>query len=212
MEEKMENYLNNKDYLPGFMKVQNEQDLLFKRLQVIVNNRVKKDSFGSYLEELTRENGQEYIVNIFLRYMAEHGYTLQKSRKRVRFCNLKDELIRFERNETIHTEMDVNLKTYLAEGNYLPNPLDDFHECKVVFRLIKTFTQSPLLKEVGWSTAHVYTVDVFLWFLAKHGYTLQVNRKKLEFKSIDSEVYEFERKRRDEMTKLIFSEINKKGN
>lgn len=36
----------------------------------------------------------------------------------------------------------------------------------------------------NWADAHVYTVDVFLRFMAEHGYTLQRCRKQVEFKDV----------------------------
>jgi hypothetical protein len=39
-------------------------------------------------------------------------------------------------------------------------------------------------KDLTWVTAHVYTVDVFLWCLARRGYTLQRSRKRLQFSEI----------------------------
>lgn len=210
MDKKMEDYLNKKSYLPKVLKNQKVQDLLFTRLQIIVDNRNNGSGVfvTSHLEELTKESGQEYIVNAFLRYMAEHGYTLQKSRKRVMFEDLEADLNRFEQNEPIQTEMKIDLKRYLAEGSYLPNPIKDFHDCKVVFKMIGELLQSLpqsslLLENMNWSTAHVYTVDVFLWYLAKHGYTLQMSRKKIDFSCINSEVANIEHQNMIKKMELI---------
>lgn len=69
-----------------------------------------------------------------------------------------------------------SVKRGLRNGKYLPKKLRDFHDQKDLFKAIHgTFEQSPG-HEVNWIDGHVYTVDVFLWVMAAHGYTLQKSR------------------------------------
>ena len=36
--------------------------------------------------------------------------------------------------------------------------------------------------------AHIYTIDVFLWFMAMHGYTLQRSRARVDFEDLAAKV------------------------
>lgn len=93
--------------------------------------------------------------------------------------------------------MVTDLKDWLHSGKYLPPLLRDFHDQKDVFKLIfskinvknhGTPGLSPL-KDLDWVAAHIYTIDIFLWFMAKRGYTLQRSRMKgLKFNDIEAEL------------------------
>ena len=80
---------------------------------------------------------------------------------------------------------------------YLPQPLKDFHDQKDVFKCIQELVDKRVEEDKGkilgagsylkdrlWINDHVYTIDMFLWFMAQHGYTLQRNRRKINFKDI----------------------------
>jgi hypothetical protein len=79
---------------------------------------------------------------------------------------------------------------------HLPKFMRDFHDQKDVFRAISDYDRDHLRTEderkrhpaPNWTEAHVYTVDVFLRFMAEHGYTLQRCRKDVEFKDVDDTV------------------------
>lgn len=84
---------------------------------------------------------------------------------------------------------------WLKSGEYLPSFMRDFHDQKDVFRAIDEVVQRRNEKDgshsytagIGAVEAHVYTVDCFLWMMARHGYTLQRSRKRVEF----SDLYEW---------------------
>lgn len=84
------------------------------------------------------------------------------------------------------------MNNFLESGDYLPKPLRDFHDAKNVFKTIHHFTNlekfPPQIKELGWVNAHIYVVDVFLWFMAKRGYTLQKSRRKENFRSLEEDI------------------------
>lgn len=55
-------------------------------------------------------DGQVYTIDYFLRFMAVHGYTLQRSRADVPFCDLTATVA------TLHERMDSALAAALAES------------------------------------------------------------------------------------------------
>lgn len=75
---------------------------------------------------------------------------------------------------------------------HLPQFMRDFHDQKDLFRAVEEYDALRLRSDAErtrhpsphWMTAHVYTVDVFLRFMAEHGYTLQRCRRDLEFKDV----------------------------
>lgn len=84
------------------------------------------------------------------------------------------------------------MNDFLDSGNYLPKPLRDFHDAKDVFKTIHHLTNlekfPPQIKEFGWINAQIYVIDVFLWFMAKRGYTLQKSRRKENFRSLEDDI------------------------
>ena len=104
----------------------------------------------------------------------------------------------------------------MDSGKYLPDFMRDFHDQKNIFKRLDKIVQSrndTYTKDIGWTSGQVYTVDIFLWFMAVHGYTLQQSRKKVEFHNIHNELGEFERKQQEQkadVLKSIFAEMAKK--
>lgn len=82
---------------------------------------------------------------------------------------------------------------WLKSGEYLPEFMRDFHDQKDLFKALQPIMQRSVdggntyLENMNWTMAHIYVVDVFLWCLARRGYTLQKSKKKLDFEDI----YEF---------------------
>lgn len=81
-------------------------------------------------------------------------------------------------------------EAWLRSGKYLPDFMRDFHDQKDLFKALDEVTQRSVnngniyLKDIPWTAAHVYTVDVFLWCLARRGYTLQRCKKRTTFDDI----------------------------
>ncbi len=67
--------------------------------------------------------------------------------------------------------MKRNIESFLSDGAYLPEPLRDFHDQKV-----------------NWVDAHCYVIDIFLWFMARRGWTLQRSRSGLEFRDLQDDI------------------------
>lgn len=95
---------------------------------------------------------------------------------------------------------DSNIMT---DGNYLPRFMRDFHAQKRLFKAIHShyatrFKESDL-SGLNWIMAHIYVIDLFLWFMALHGYTMQRSRAKEEFYDIDSFLHEFDKQQLEQL-------------
>lgn len=102
--------------------------------------------------------------------------------------------------------MDSNLKKYMENGEYLPDFMRDFHNQKLLFKRIDEINKrrnDDYTKEIDWISAHVYTVDLFLWYMACHGYTLQKSRKKVSFYDIYDNLNNFEERKRKESGEIL---------
>lgn len=81
---------------------------------------------------------------------------------------------------------------WLKSGKYLPEPLRDFHDAKEVFKAIdEIYPENPnnFIRRPGWVAAQCYVIDVFLWFMARRGWTLQRTRFKGEFSDLEGDVW-----------------------
>jgi len=99
--------------------------------------------------------------------------------------------------------MDANLKKWRDEQKHLPEFMRDFHGCKQLFKGISDYIVCDAdhpANEVNWRQAHCYTIDVFLWFMAKHGFTLQRSRARLEFEDLDALLEQLDADRRKSFT------------
>lgn len=81
-----------------------------------------------------------------------------------------------------------DLQKWLKKGKYLPRFLRDFHDQKEVFKFMDMVMQRYKAKsiqnrmwsptyEVNWIAAQCYVIDIFLYVMAKHGWTLQRTRQ-----------------------------------
>lgn len=88
--------------------------------------------------------------------------------------------------------MDKNLQDWRASGAHLPEFMRDFHDQKAVFHTMHAMLgppeQNALIRRPGLAEGHVYVVDCFLWFMARHGYTLQKSRARQNFESLSENI------------------------
>lgn len=71
----------------------------------------------------------------------------------------------------------------------LPDFLRDFHDQKDFFKgLHSLYSEGENKIPNNWVDNHIYTIDFFLWFMARHGYRLQRFKSK-QFEQ--SDIYEF---------------------
>lgn len=99
--------------------------------------------------------------------------------------------------------MDSQLRQWRSEQKHLPEFMRDFHRCKELFKGISEYIvcdDDHPANQVSWRQAHCYTIDVFLWFMAQHGFTLQRSRAKQNFDDLDSLLEELNRLRREAFT------------
>lgn len=87
--------------------------------------------------------------------------------------------------------MAGSLDTWMRSAKYLPPILRDFHDQKDCFKAIHQIINVEghgYAKGVDWVTGQCYVIDIFLWFMAKRGYTLQRSRAKLPFNDFHDDV------------------------
>lgn len=85
----------------------------------------------------------------------------------------------------------TNIDKWLESGKYLPEPLRDFHDQKAVFFAMHSIVRedpTALIKRPDWISGQCYVIDVFLWFMARRGWTLQRTRRKGNFRDLDADV------------------------
>lgn len=87
--------------------------------------------------------------------------------------------------------MNEPLQNWLKSGKYLPEVIRDFHDAKDVFKTMHAIVNVDNNTEAGkvnWIMGQCYVIDIFLWFMARRGYTLQRSRAKLDFVDLDADV------------------------
>lgn len=93
------------------------------------------------------------------------------------------------------TETPAEVNAWRKDGEHLPPFMRDFHDQKNLFKTIHEQAVFDV-NAPSWINAHIYTVDAFLWFMARHGYTLQRSRTRLPFSDINTTLSEAEQARR----------------
>ncbi|ENC1488146.1 hypothetical protein ABKA97_000303 [Escherichia coli] len=78
-------WLQSGEYLPGFLRDFHDQKDVFNAMH---------DTIGNANENGNARDGNIYVIDTFLWYMARCGYTLQKSRKNVEFKDMQDDIER----------------------------------------------------------------------------------------------------------------------
>lgn len=79
-----------------------------------------------------------------------------------------------------------SLDDWREKGGHLPKFMRDFHDQKRVFKWLNRAAQKQNAnleayeQHPDFRQAMIYTIDIFLWIMAAHGYTLQPTRQKIE--------------------------------
>lgn len=100
-----------------------------------------------------------------------------------------------------------DIEKWLKSGEYLPRVMRDFHDQKDLFKAMHdtiNVGSHEYAGKVDWVTGQCYVIDVFLWFMARRGYTLQRSRAKQEFVSLDETIRQCDQRRLEAM-KAIFN-------
>ena len=85
----------------------------------------------------------------------------------------------------------TDVDAFLKSGEYLPDVLRDFHDQKDIFKAMHEIVKDhpeDTIKRPSWIDGQVYVIDVFLWFMARRGYTLQRTRRKGNFRDLEADV------------------------
>tara|TARA_R110000764_G_scaffold43296_3_gene97387 strand:+ start:784 stop:1131 length:348 start_codon:yes stop_codon:yes gene_type:complete len=110
--------------------------------------------------------------------------------------------------------MDNELKNWRDQQKHLPEFMRDFHNCKDLFKAISEYIvceDDHPANDVNWRQAHCYTIDVFLWFMAEHGYTLQRSRTKQDFTSLAERVAQMRELRQQASASVLLSGMAQQG-
>lgn len=109
----------------------------------------------------------------------------------------------------------MELKEYLNKGKHIPDFMKDFHDQKYLFKAIyqQWIKENEILERVNWVDAHVFTIDIFLWWMGLHGYKLQKSRKKgIDFYDTDATISHFTEARKDMFSSILKERSKTKDN
>lgn len=103
---------------------------------------------------------------------------------------------------------DAKLRAWMDKAGYLPAFMRDFHDGKDVFKAIhEIISQNETAEKIGFRDGMIYTVDVFLWFMARRGYTLQRCRKDLPFRDMAADVKAANEHRQQRMNDMLNAQL-----
>ena len=115
----------------------------------------------------------------------------------------------------------LTAKQYVESGKHLPHPLRDFHDCKDLFKWIEGVCVSHVRDDKtspthymnqdlpAWTTAQIYVIDYFLWFMGQFGYTLQRSRANVDFRSLEDEIESYKEHQRKQFRDMLEAERKK---
>lgn len=90
-------------------------------------------------------------------------------------------------------QMDLELTAWLEGQQHLPSTLRDFHDQKDLFAALHELSDvesHELAGSIDRVAGQSYVIDVFLWFMARRGYTLQRSRARMPFRDLQKDVAE----------------------
>ena len=102
--------------------------------------------------------------------------------------------------------MAKSVQTFRENGGYLPPAFRDFHDQKDLFKLIHQTTNTENhdgVKDVSWQTGHQYAIDIFLWVMARYGYTLQKSRADVAFHDLQDAIQKMRESERGALLSVL---------
>ncbi len=107
--------------------------------------------------------------------------------------------------------INPSVTVWRHQGRHLPSFMRDFHNQKDLFKTMHELTHSenPEDDKISWMDGQIYTIDTFLWFMARHGYTLQKTRTKLPFEDIEDTVQTMTNLREQQAADILLSAFGK---
>lgn len=104
--------------------------------------------------------------------------------------------------------MTPELQAWRQSGGHLPDILKDFHSQKALFQAMHAMLgeagPNDVIRRPDWVEGQCYVIDSFLWFMARHGYTLQRSRAKQAFESLQANIEAVEKHQRT-LPGMLFS-------
>lgn len=98
----------------------------------------------------------------------------------------------------------ADMKQWMDSAKYLPEVMRDFHDGKDLFKAMhEIIDKNETANDIGFRDGMIYTIDVFLWFMARRGYTLQRSRKDLPFRDLQSDIEQALNHRNSRMTEIL---------
>lgn len=101
---------------------------------------------------------------------------------------------------------DPKVIDWRRDIRYLPKFMRDFHDQKDLFKAIHATTKvekHEYCAEISWVSGQCYVIDIFLWFMARHGYTLQRTPAKLPFDDLTKTVQEVREHQQQQAAKAL---------
>jgi len=80
----VQQWLESGEYLPEILRDFHDQKNLFKSMHYLLQDAEGAEDKPSFVQ------GQIYVIDWFLWFMAKRGYTLQKTRKKLDFSPMPD--------------------------------------------------------------------------------------------------------------------------
>lgn len=102
------------------------------------------------------------------------------------------------------------LQKWLENRKYLPKNLRDHHAQKQLFKCIhSTVDMSKSVQNPpNWIDAQSYVIEVFLWYMAKRGYTLQrCEKSDIPFRDLEEDLGAF----REAQSNLFHQELSRRS-
>lgn len=113
----------------------------------------------------------------------------------------------------------MKLEEFMSENNYLPPFMQDLHDIKNIFKAIEDSiitnrrkSDNPLFSNsegnITWCQGLIYTTEIFLYFMAHHGYTLQKSKRNLPFYELEDTINEWKKINEEKYLSSINEQIN----
>lgn len=102
----IQKWLENRKYLPLFLRDHDAQKDLFKCIHSTVDIEKSVQNPPNWLDS------QCYVIDVFLWYMAKRGYTLQRCRNQsIPFSNLEEDLTAFKNAQLNLLQRELNQRS-----------------------------------------------------------------------------------------------------
>ena len=114
-----------------------------------------------------------------------------------------------------HAEIEARLGYWMRDGGYLPPAFRDFHAQKDLFKTIHDRVlvhKHDYCGDVSWVSGQCYVVDVFLWFMARHGYTLQRSRRSVPHFDLEAKQARFAEQPQSAEEREAYHAVNEASN